>query len=473
MFSRLRRAIEGPPESRRLGRAVLSGTASVTRLGAALASQVLILPMVSAHLDPERFGLWCSLTSLFLWVTLLDFGLPRAVINIISEADGLKSDSLARKAISSAFWLQAAGLAVPALLGEIVIRCVDLHPLLRISPGIPAGELALCLRATLYLAIVNTQCALGRAAYTGFQLGYRSTCWEVLGAVLTVPAVAVAVRAGCALPGVTAASLAPLVAGLFGSAATLFFRDFAHLRPSLRQFSMPVARRLLRLGSAYLLAQLTALVMQQGQPWILLACAGAAAVGPFAVAHKLVTLPAALMLAVVAPFQPAFGEASIKGDWEWIRRTYRNTVLGSVLYSVAVFAVLILVGQSVTRLLLRQAVPVSQPTFVLLCAYMVVNLIGSSPASLLYGLGRPRGPALYGCAHALVLLPLGFWMTGRYGPSGLAVAMLLAMSVATALPQLIEAGNTLQSRGKSRPRTATDTPDMSSGISLSAEQCGR
>lgn len=423
----------------RLRRALLSGSASLTRLGATVAAQILIIPIVSAHLDPERFGLWCTLTSLFVWITLLDFGLPKALINIIAQADGLKSSTLASSAVLTSFLLQGLGLTVLALLVEIGVRSIDLTQILHLSGRIVGGELASCIRLTLYLAIINTQCGLARSTYIGFQLGYKATVWETLGAVIAVPAVVLGVHAHWSLLGLTFASLGPLVLGSICCAAAFFCRDFARLCPSPGNFSPFMTKRLLKLGGIYLVAQMAALVMHQGQPWLLLTAAGASAVGPFTVAQRLISLPSAVLLALVVPLQPAFGEASATGDWPWIRRMFRNTMLGSLVYSALAFAVLLISGHYLTRLLLKQADPVPQAAFFWLCAYMAVNLIGAAASSLLYGLERPRGPALCGTVHATVLLTVGFWATSRYGTVGLAATMFGSMALTNAFPLVLEA----------------------------------
>lgn len=440
---------------KRLTRAALSGGTSIVRLGVAIVAQLVIIPLASAHLDPERFGLWVSMAALFLWVSLLDLGLPKALINVLCQADGLQDNDLAKSVVSSAFWLQATFLLVPILASEILLRALDLHRFFHISGSISGSELSTCIRVALYLAILNAQFGLARAGYTGFQLGYKATWWDVLGAILPIPAVLVVIHFGGSLLSFTLASLAPLVLGTMGCALS-FVSEFPELMPSPFRISRATARRLLKLGAAYLLAQVTSLVMQQSQPWILMSVVGATVVGPFSVAQRLITVPTALLIALVAPLQPAFGEASYTGDWHWVRGMFHKVMIGTAVLSLLSGAGLFFWGKQLMGLLLRQGKPVSSLTFIWLCAYTMVHLLGTPAWVFLYGLERPKGPAIYGSFHGLVLLTLGYWATKAYGSAGLAATMCFSMALTVALPQLVESSVVLR-RGRDAGSPARQT----------------
>jgi hypothetical protein len=73
-------------------------TASTSFLSKALTILIsfVSVPLTVHYLGTERYGIWLTMSSLLTWMAMTDFGLAgNALVNVISEADGMDDRKLA------------------------------------------------------------------------------------------------------------------------------------------------------------------------------------------------------------------------------------------------------------------------------------------------------------------------------------------------------------------------------------------
>ena len=56
----------------------------------------LLVPLTLNYLNPTRYGIWLTLTSVINWVNVLDIGLGTGLRNKFAEALATNDDGLAR-----------------------------------------------------------------------------------------------------------------------------------------------------------------------------------------------------------------------------------------------------------------------------------------------------------------------------------------------------------------------------------------
>ena len=152
---------------------------------------------------------------------------------------------------------------------------------------------------------------------------------------------------------------------------------------------------------------------------------GVAAFAPFAVAQKLLSTASIILTTTVLPLWPAYGEAAARGDWGWVTKTFRRTVLGGFIIQIPIFFLVAIFGQFIIRI---WAGPEAVPDWTLLMALNLWYLIAVwnvCTSTILNGLDHMIGQSTYGPILASTALLTGLLLALVYGVAGVAISVAL------------------------------------------------
>ena len=416
----------------RYRRAALTGAASIIQRGLTVLISLVSVPLTIHYLGPERYGVWLTISSILVWLALTNFGLAGdALINVVSDAHGRDDKPAAQQYVASAIWslgLIAAGLGTIAFL---CFRYISWPAVFR-THTIPPHELAVAGGLTLAFFLISLPLSVQNSVYYAYQDGAFSNAWGIVMNVSTLIALVVVTRFSGGLPALVIAISGTRL--LIGAGNTIYiFKRYPWLLPVPSAVRWCCIRKLVNLGSKYFLSQLGTFGIEQSQPLLITQILGPAAVVPFVVSQRLITLPMEAVYLSSAPLVPAFGEARARDDWNWIRKAFRRTTLASVFLGIPMVLVLGAIAQPVIRL---WAGPAAVPSWTLIIGLMVFNIVGvvfMGTWQLLTGLQRvvPLVVSTLICA----LCTIGFGALGciYMGVAGVAVAMA-ASKLATYWP---------------------------------------
>jgi O-antigen/teichoic acid export membrane protein len=406
----------------RYRRAALSGAASLIQRGLTILISLVSVPLTIHYLGSERYGVWLTISSLLVWLALTDFGLAgTALINVLSDAHGRDDKRAAQQYVSSAIWSLTA---ISAALGIITFLCFHFvsWPEIFRTTSIPPNELALASGLTLTFFLISLPLSIQYAVYSAYQDGALSNACGIAMNISSLVALVVVTHFSGGLPQlVMALSGTRMIIG-FGNTIYIFKR-YPWLLPLPSAVRWQCIRKLLNLGSKYLLSQVGAFGIGQSQPLIITQILGPAAVVPFVVSHRLITLPMEAVYLSSAPLVPAFGEAKAKADWEWIHTAYRRTTLMSIVLGIPLVVILGCIAQPVIRLWAGSAAVPGWMLVVGLVLYNIIGVIFMGTGQLLTGVERlaPLVASTVLCGVCTV----GFGILGcaSMGVSGVALAM--------------------------------------------------
>jgi O-antigen/teichoic acid export membrane protein len=284
----------------------------------------LLVPLTLNYLNPTRYGIWLTLTSVVNWVNVLDIGLGTGLRNKFAEAVANGDDDLARSYVSTTY----AFITLIAVLAIGIFWAVSpmLHwaGILNTPPDMEAelGSLAkivftfFCLRVvfgligTILLAdqrpamnslleVVTNGISL-LVIYVLTKVLESSLFW--LGFVISFSTVSV-----------------PLAANFW-----YFNRKYRKYLPTFRYVKVRFARELVSLGIQFFIIQMAGIVIFSSSNVIITQFFGPAEVTPFNIAFKYYGVASMAFLMILTPFWTAYTDAYVKKDTEWIRRTNRK-----------------------------------------------------------------------------------------------------------------------------------------------------
>lgn len=409
----------------RYRRAALTGAASIIQRGLTILISLVSVPLTIHYLGPERYGVWLTISSILVWLALTNFGLAGdALINVISDAHGRDDKRTAQQYVASAIWSLAL---IAAFLGAITFFCfryISWSWVFR-THAIPVHELAMASGLTLTFFFISLPLSVQHSVYCGYQDGAFSNAWGIVMNVGTLIALVVVTQLSGGLPELVVAISGTRM--LIGMGNTIYiFKRYPWLLPVPSAVRWHCIRRLVNLGSKYFLSQLGTFGIENSQPLLITQILGPAAVVPFVVSQRLITLPMEAVYLSSAPLVPAFGEARARDDWNWIRKAFRRTTAASVFLGIPMVLILGCIAQPAIRL---WAGPAAVPSWTLISGLMVFNIVGvifMATWQLLTGLQRVTPLVISTVLCAVCTIGSGVLGCIYMGVAGVAVAMAVS-----------------------------------------------
>lgn len=406
----------------RYRRAALTGAASIIQRGLTVLISLVSVPLTIHYLGTERYGVWLTISSILVWLALTDFGLAgNALINVLSDAHGRDDKRAAQQYVSSAIWSLTAIAAVLASITFLCFRYISWPTIFR-TTSIAPSELALTGGLTLAFFLISLPLSIQYAVYSAYQDGALSNACGIVMNISSLVALVIVTQFSGGLP-----ELVIALAGtrtVIGYANTIYiFKRYPWLVPLPSAVRWQCIRKLLNLGGKYLITQLGAFGIGQSQPLIITQILGPAAVVPFVVTHRLITLPIDVAYMSIAPLVPAFGEAKARNDWTWIRTAYRKVTFMSIVVGIPLILVLGCIAQPAIRL---WAGPAAVPGLMLIVGLVIYDIVGvlfMGAGQLLTGVEQPAPLVLSAVLCAVCTVGLGILGCAYMGVAGVALAM--------------------------------------------------
>jgi O-antigen/teichoic acid export membrane protein len=409
-------------------RAVWSGAGA---RAANILTQVLTLYLTAHYLGGERYGIWATISTIGVWLTMANFGLGNGLTTRLSECLGKGDAASASRAISSTI---AMVCVISLLFLSVLIIPAALIPwakLLGVHDPLAAHEVKPTVILVLLVVLSLLPLSISGAVLAGHQRSDLANLVSIVTSVLGLGMIYVATRLHVGMPGLAACLLAPAV--LADGIQFYVARRMGYVRLSRNDLHLSEAWSMLKLGAKFLTLQVLAMFVFQSGALIIAIRFGSADVTPYAVTYRMVMVLNSVMMVLLAPLLPAYGEAFARGDLDWARRIFAKTLL--ILIGVWIPAALCLsiVGK---RIIYTWAGSAAVPSTILLASMLLFALalgLGQVVSNFLNGLGRLESQLVGASIMALVHVPLALWLVRRFGIAGVAISQT-ALQLAIAVP---------------------------------------
>jgi O-antigen/teichoic acid export membrane protein len=357
----------------RYRRVALTAASAVVAKGVTLLTTLVSVPLTLNYLGTERYGLWMTISSAIALLGFADLGMGNGLLNALSEAHGKDDRDLARRSVSSGFFV-LMGIAV-LVAGSFALSYphIPWPRVFNATSDLASRECGPALAVFVVCFALNIPLGVVQRVQMGYQEGFSSNLWQAGGSLLGLGSVLVAIYFQVGLPGlVLAMTGAPLVATLLN-----WFAQFGRARPWLfprwRYFEWTTAQRIAGTGMVFLLLQVMTLVTSASDNLIIAQALGNSAVAGYAVVQKLFSV-ALLSQVFILPLWPAFGEAMARSDHAWAKRTLVRALLVGIGSTALVSLPLLLFGKSIIAIWVG---PALAPSTMILAGFALWGLVGS------------------------------------------------------------------------------------------------
>lgn len=434
----IRRKGPGTTDSRstdRYRRAILTSIASLLSRGVTVVTAIITVPLVLGYLGTERYGVWLTLSSLVTMLAVADLGVSRSLINHFSRAMGKNDYEEATGLVASAFF-SLTGLAIfLVLVFGFAFPLVPWNNLLNVTSPMARAEVEPSILVLFACWIIDWITRLFLRVNEGRQAGYVNNLWEVVGRCFTLGAILHIIDSGVGLPGlVLVLAGVPLLANIANVAYLLNTNRWLIPRPA--KYVPALARRILRTGVGFLGLDISYLVIFNGTLLIISNVLGASAVPEFGVPARAFAVINMMTALLVNPLWPAFAEAAARGEYAWIRKAFRRSLVLTICVGLVPTLILIFAGREIFYAWVGDSVVPKMGLLVVLGLWNMVFIIGNTVGVFLNGMGAVRVSATTQVCDAICVVPAQFYVLSQYGIIGAVSALVVCDLVFRTAPRL-------------------------------------
>lgn len=399
---------------------------------ASLVCSLIIVPMTISYLNAENYGIWMAMTSILYWFAFMDIGLGNGMRNYLAEAlsqgDYVKARSYFSTAMTILFVIAfvIGCIAIPVVY---VFNLNDLFNAHAVDGHYLANVLVIAIVCTLLQFVVKN---VGMV-YVAMQKYAINDLIIFLGNLLSLVAIYVLTKT-------TASSLAYVVLAFTGIPVLIFvlamiplLKQYPQLKPSWSFLDMQVAKQIVIKGLGFFVIQITSCLVIFGSANVLIShFCGPEQVTVYNVAYKLFNVLIIGYTILISPLWNAYTDAATKGDYQWIKKQLRKSLLWWGV-SVAGGLVILAISGWFIRLWIGDSVEVPFVVSACILVYVCMFNLNNCATYLINGLNKIRVQIITSVVGTGIYLVVVSLIKGSMGIIGISLSMVAVYALMSAI----------------------------------------
>jgi O-antigen/teichoic acid export membrane protein len=417
-------------EQERHRRLAISSLSAFIGQGINYIVMIAMVPLMINYLGRESYGLWIAVSSISTFVVFADLGLGNGLINVLAKADGLNDQKSAREAVSSAFFILTAWAVILGLVGTILIPEIDWLNFFHLSDPETVRQAQSVVFIFFILFVVRLPFSIANKIQMAYQENYLNSIWmaaEKLG-MLIVAIFGVFTKQSLLFFVVTLTSI-PLFMSFLNN-AYLFARHRPWLRPGIACCTKKTLLELLRTGSFFFVTGFAGVLSIQIDTLVIGRFLGAEQVPVYELPLRLFMIATTLLSFVLIPLWPAYREAIICQDFEWVKKTFKRTLFLTFSATLPFVLLLLIIAPLIVQLWTGMAIDIPFSLLIALGIYALMTAVSGPIAMILNGANSFLGVrAILALVGSIINLGLSVFLIRRIGIAGPIFATVIAQLI--------------------------------------------
>ena len=431
---------------RRLARLLLGGLSGFLGRGFGLVVSIITLPITVRYLGRMEYGIWVTISTSVIMLSVLDLGLANTLTNFISEAYAEDDRDKARRYFATAFWVSAGTVLLLAPVCWLAWSLANWGSIFHLNDPALLRQARDCVAVSAGFFLISLPLNLATKVLGGYQEVHIGNYFSMAGSALSLVAIVLTVELHGTIVALMAAYCFSILLGSMGMNMWLCLWRKPWLLPLPSAVRLGTAGMLFRQGILFFLLQLTGLVVFYSDNLVITHFLGAGEVTPYSIGFRLTGYASLLQSLIVPSLWPALAESYQKGDLPWIQKNYRS-INQKTLSLVAVIAfALALFGRPIIRVWAGQGAVPSSHLIWWMALFALVLAATNNQALLLNASGRLRLETIVAVVAATANLCASVYFVQRIGVDGVILSSIASFLLFMYLPQAWEVRRVLSGR---------------------------
>ena len=396
--------------------------------GGSLILSLFIVNLSLQFVGSLQFGIWITLSTIIQWMGILDIGIGNGLRNKFAEAKIREDIVLAKKYVSTSYFLIFIISFIILLILFIVNGFLNWSLLLN-APNVLSIELsntALMLFASfcfqLVLQLINT-------ILTADLKPVISSALNFFISVVTISSIYLfsIFSAGSIFLLAICVGVAPLLV-YFITSIYMFLTSLKMYRPSFKCIDFNLTGTLLGLGSKFFIVQLAMIFLLQSNNIIVSHVLGPQNVTPLSIGERYFGVILILSNILMFPFWSLFTTYYYSNEFDKIKKIIRNLeyfFIGSVLCGI----LMLILSNSIYKIWVGNKVVISSSISFLLLLKNLIFTYNNIYNYFINGTGKITVQLLAYILLGIFNIPLSIFLTRSFGVEGIIVSNVLLILV--------------------------------------------
>jgi O-antigen/teichoic acid export membrane protein len=321
--------------------------------GISIAISLIVVPLTINYINPSRYGIWITLSSIVAWFSFFDIGLTQGLRNKFAEAKAKGEDTLTQVYVSTTYAILAIIFCIVWIIFLIVNHFLNWAHILNVSESMRSEVSSLAVIVFTYFCLQFVLRIITTLILANQQPA-KSSLIDVLGQIFSLIFIIILVKTteGSLIKLGIAFCVSPILV-LVGANLFFFNGVFKKYRPSFSKIKFQYAKGLFNLGLVFFIIQVAGIIQYQTANIIIAQNFGTADVTSYNIVFKYFGVLNMIFAIFLTPFWSASTEAYLKNDIQWIKNGIkRYNQLNIVM--VLIGCVMLIFSEKVYRLWLGE-----------------------------------------------------------------------------------------------------------------------
>lgn len=374
--------------------------------GVSMVCSLLLVPITIHYVNPTRYGIWLTLSSIIGWILLFDFGLGNGLRNRFAEAKAIGNMELAQQYVSTTYFTLGGIMMVLFLAMGFANQFINWTSFLNVDASY-ADELRQVFGIVSFFFCINLVVNLFSSILTADQ---KPGLTSILGAAgqffsLVVVYILTQTSEGSLFNLALYYSGIPMLVVFLASIYAFRFTRYRAFAPQLQSFRRQLVRSVMGLGIKFFVICLSMIFIFQVMNVIISRELGPDAVTEYNIAFKYFNILTILILIIVTPFWSAFTDAYQKKDYQWMTSSMKK--LETVwLLSILAVLVMVVLANPFYDIWIGENIHIQMATTVSIAIFVSLFNLSQIYMFMINGIGTVMLQLLIYLAFALVAWPL-------------------------------------------------------------------
>ncbi len=323
--------------------------ASLLIKGLSIGISLVLVPLTINYVNPSRYGIWLTLSSIVAWFSFFDIGLTQGLRNKFAEAKAKNDDFLAQIYVSTSYAILAIIFLIVWIIFIVVNQFVDWTIILNVSENMRSEVSVLAVIIFTYFCLQFVLKIITTLILADQQPAKASSI-ELIGQVLSLTFIIILVKTteGSLILLGLALCISPLLV-LFAANLFLFKGSLKKYRPNLYKVKFRYTKSLFNVGITFFIIQVAMIIQYQTANIIIAQNFGTTDVTSYNIVFKYFGVLNMAYSIFLIPFWSASTEAFLNEDIPWIKNAVKKyNKLNVIIFAVG--CIMLIFSESVYRL---------------------------------------------------------------------------------------------------------------------------
>lgn len=401
--------------------------------GGGIVLTFFLIPMTIKYVSVEKYGIWLTIMSIANWLIYMDIGLGNGLKNKLGEQIALRNFTKAKALVSTTYVALTIIAVIIFVFGQLANFNVDWSQTLKVSESY-REELKLvfsvvlsffCLQ--LILQILNPVLFANQdirissilsfvGTFISFFLIYLLTKQNEEGSLIDL----------CLTIGIS-----PVIV-LITASLIIYNTKYKFIKPELKSIDFKEIKSLMGLGFKFLLIQIGQVLFYNTDNIIIGRVLGMEQVTQYNIAFKYFSIITMTGAIIMNPIWPAFVEARIKNDFNWINKVIKKLQLTACVL-VLISIVMVIYSDQFYFFWIGTRVNISPELNIVLAIYVCINIFRTIYCSYINSYSFIGLQVVLILFAGIVNIPLSIYLGKSWGLVGIIASSALLSFVSGCL----------------------------------------